>query len=83
MNYSLELVSNPLIPLETKRLRVHAPDDARRLQGVYSQPEVGRYLLDEPWTPEDAARHVLERLIKTDLDGDEAALALVIEHDGT
>lgn len=74
-----------LLPLTTERLRLrgHEYSDAVWLQSVYSHPEVARYLLDEPWTPEDAARHVSERLVKTDLDSDAAALALVIERDGT
>ncbi|SJM68760.1 GNAT family N-acetyltransferase [Gulosibacter sp. 10] len=74
-----------LLPLATDRLRLraHESSDAEWLQGVYSQPEVARYLLDEPWTPEDAAKRTEERLVKTDLDSDAAALALVIERDCT
>ncbi len=74
-----------LLPLTTDRLtlRAHESDDEGRLHGIYSQPEVARYLLDEPWTEADATRHVSERLAKTDLDDESHALALVIEHEGT
>ncbi|MDO5051433.1 MAG: GNAT family protein [Pseudoclavibacter sp.] len=71
-------------PLETERLRLrlHEPDDARWLHGLYSRPDVARYLLDEPWTAEFARDKLAERLLKTGLDADSAALALVIEHEG-
>lgn len=73
-----------LLPLTTDRLmlRAHESGDAVWLQGIYAQPEVARYLLDEPWSEADATRHVSERLAKTDLDGEAAALALVVERDG-
>ncbi len=72
------------LPITTQRLRLraHTPDDAAALQAFYSLPDVARYLLDEPWTVEDAAEKVSERLPKTDLDGAAQALALVIETDG-
>ncbi|MDO5513339.1 GNAT family N-acetyltransferase [Corynebacterium sp.] len=74
-----------LLPLTTDRLtlRAHTSGDAAWMHQIYSQPEVARYLLDDPWTETDAARHVEERLAKTNLDSDAAALALVIERDGT
>lgn len=74
-----------LLPLRTPRLvlRVHRPEDAGWLQRIYAQPDVARYLLDEPWTPHDAVSHVEERLGKTDLDGPSGALSLVIERGGT
>ena len=43
---------------------------------------VARYLLDEPWSLDNASRQVTERLTQTDLNGEAHALALVIEHDG-
>lgn len=49
---------------------------------MYSQPRVARYLLDEPWSRDDAAKRVSERLAKTDLNSDARALALVVEHNG-
>jgi len=73
-----------VLPLATDRLtlRAHESDDAVWLHRIYAQPEVARYLLDEPWTQADAARKVSERLAKSDLDSEAAALALVIERDG-
>ncbi|MCQ9366778.1 GNAT family N-acetyltransferase [Brevibacterium sp. 91QC2O2] len=72
------------LPLRTERLilRVHRTDDADALRIVYCRPEVARFLLDEPWTPQDAIVKTAERVPKTDLDGETGALALVIEHAG-
>lgn len=52
-------------------------------QHIYSQPEVCRYLQEEPWTTTDAVKNVSDRMKKTDLTGPSAALAIVIEHDRT
>lgn len=72
------------LPIRTDRLelRAHREADIEALHGIYSRPDVARYLLDDPWTEEDARRKVAERLPKADLDGESAALALVIEHEG-
>lgn len=64
------------------RLRLHTPGDAGALCALYSQKDVSRYLLDDPWTEEDAVRHVADRCVKTGMDGDSGALAVVIERDG-
>lgn len=63
------------------RLRLHVSNDCSWLHRIYSRPDVARYLLDEPWTIEDADRHTAERVAKTDLDGDSGALAVVVERD--
>ncbi|MCI6574739.1 GNAT family N-acetyltransferase [Corynebacterium kozikiae] len=72
------------LPLTTQRLklRAHTPEDVIALQRFYSQPEVARFLLDEPWSQEDATAKVEERLPKTDLNGPTNSLALVIEVEG-
>ena len=57
--------------------------DVAWLHELYSRPDVARYLLDEPWTVEVTRDKLTERQSKTDLDGETAALALVIEYDGT
>ncbi|SED78064.1 GNAT family N-acetyltransferase [Ruania alba] len=75
-----EAVSFPVCT-DRLRLRRHIPGDCTWLHSVYSRPDVARYLLDEPWTIEDAERHAAERAEKTDLDGDSGALALIIERD--
>ncbi|TLP70691.1 GNAT family N-acetyltransferase [Nesterenkonia sphaerica] len=72
-------------PRETDRtlLRPHQESDAAPLQRIYSQTEVARYLLDDPWSEMEAEQRVQQRLSQTGLDQDNGALALVIEHDGT
>ena len=77
-------MTSTFLPLHTERLilRPHDTDDADVLLGIYSRPEVARFLLDEPWTAEAARDKTAERVRRTDLDGDTGALALVIEHDG-
>ena len=72
------------LPIATDRLtlRTHEVSDTTQLHKIYSQPEVARYLLDEPWSKQDASRNVSERLSKTDLDKDQGALALVVVHQG-
>jgi RimJ/RimL family protein N-acetyltransferase len=71
------------LPVRTSRLslRAHQKTDAPSLHRIYAQPDVARYLLDDPWTPETAQQKIGERIPKTDLDGETGALALVIERD--
>lgn len=78
------MVDAMLLPLQTARLtlRSHEAHDAGWLHHIYSQPNIARYLLDEPWTQHDATTHVEQRLAKTDLNGPAGALSLVVEHDG-
>ena len=70
-------------PLTTERLslRLHRPGDETWLERVYRRPEVARFLLDPPWTPEMAEERARERLGRTGLATETGALALVIEHD--
>lgn len=72
-----------LFPLSTERLelRLHRPADIDWLVEVYSQPEVARFLLDDPWTEVDAVEALSKRLARTDLYGDAGAVDLVIERD--
>ena len=83
-HYQRDLKPTAQWPLATERLRLrpHNADDAEWLHELYSQPDVARYLLDEPWTAEVTHDKLTERLAKTDIDGETGALALVIEHDG-
>ncbi|MGP5930400.1 GNAT family N-acetyltransferase [Corynebacterium glyciniphilum] len=76
--------THPLSIVTTDRLhlRLHTRADVGALHGIYSQEDVARYLLDDPWTEEDAARHVADRCAKTGVDGGSGALAVVIERDG-
>lgn len=74
----------PDLPLVTDRLRLrlYRREDAVAQQRLYARPEVARYLLDDPWTPEDAETKVGQRLTRTGLDGPSRSLALVVEHAG-
>lgn len=69
-------------PIATERLqlRPHTEADAAPLQAIYALPDLVRYLPCEVWTHDDAVAKVAEYIPRTDLDGDTAALALVIEH---
>lgn len=70
-------------PLRTPRLtlRPHHEADVDWLYRVYSQPEVARYLLDDPSSVEDAEKRVCDRISHNDLDGQSGSLALVIERE--
>ena len=83
-HYRRDLAPTVQWPLATERLRLrlHNADDAGWLHELYSQPDVARYLLDEPWTAEVARDKLAERLGKTGLDGESGSLALVIELEG-
>ncbi|KIP51749.1 GNAT family N-acetyltransferase [Leucobacter komagatae] len=71
-------------PIQTDRLllRPHTEADAAALQPIYANPDVARFLLDDPWTEEVAREKVAERLPKTDLVGPSGAVSLVIEFEG-
>lgn len=71
------------LPLVTERLRLraHTPGDASWLHRVYAQPDVARYLLDDPWDAARAAREAVTHEPKSDLDGGTHTLALVIERE--
>lgn len=71
------------LPLVTDRLRLrqHETEDVEPLQRIYGRPDVSRFLLEEPWSLEDAERKVHERLSRNDLEGGNGALSLVIEFD--
>ncbi|MFD6133336.1 GNAT family N-acetyltransferase [Streptomyces diastaticus] len=84
LRYARKIGPLSLFPVNTPRLRLRLHDhaDAVPLQRIYGRADVARYLLDEPWTETDAARHLAERVAKTGLDDGSTALALVIEHEG-
>ena len=73
-----------MLPLRTQRLqlRLHTGDDVTALQRIYSREDVATYLLEGPWSEEDAERQIAKRITRTDLDGEAAALAVIIEHQG-
>jgi RimJ/RimL family protein N-acetyltransferase len=63
-------------------LRLHRGGDLDRLVAIHSQPEVARYLLQEPWTAEDGEAQLERRRRRTELAEPVGALALVIEREG-
>lgn len=74
--------SSTLEPVRTDRLvlRPYRPDDAGNLLHYYGLANVSRYLLNEPWTLDDAREAVRARESRRDLaDG---AIALVVEYEG-
>jgi len=54
----------------------------RPLLALYSQPEVARFLLEEPWSHADAEVQIKQRLERTDLFGPQESLSLAIEFQG-
>lgn len=84
ITYSRSLERTAHLPLATERLtlRLHADGDASDLQRIYSRPDVARFLLEEPWTVQDAERQIGERLARTGLETGDGQLAAIIEHDG-
>src|SRR5690625_2100628 len=77
-------MTSPWLPVHTDRLRLrlYEPTDHPWLLDLFGRPDVARYLLDEPWTPELATQRLAERTGRTGLDGDAGALALAVEHEG-
>ncbi|MFE5307086.1 GNAT family N-acetyltransferase [Isoptericola sp. NPDC056605] len=72
------------LPVTTGRLvlRAHRAEDLEPLLAYYADPEVARYLLEEPWTPDVGEAQLAKRLARTSIDEPGSALALVVEHDG-
>ncbi|WP_392508751.1 GNAT family N-acetyltransferase [Naumannella halotolerans] len=72
------------LPIRTERLllRAYRPDDVADSLAYYSDPEVARYLLDDPWTLELATQRVNERVERVGIEPPSAGLALVVERDG-
>lgn len=72
------------LPLTTERLTLRPlrRDDLGPLLAIYADETVARYLLDEPWTPDEARAQVAKRVQRTGLDTEAGALALTIEHAG-
>ncbi|WP_229660907.1 nitroreductase/quinone reductase family protein [Marmoricola endophyticus] len=77
-------VPPPELPLRTERLvlRLHLPTDLDAVLDYQSRPEVARYLLEEPWTREEAQRQLDKRLRRRHVDGVGSGLSLVAEHAG-
>lgn len=78
------LHATPYLPRRTPRLllRLHRGSDAAALHRFRSRPEVARFLLEEPWDQEEAARQIRDRLRSTGLESGTGRLAVAIEHEG-
>lgn len=71
-------------PIHTERLvlRTFRADDVDAMLHYQSRPDVARYLLNEPWSREEALRQVAKRLTSIGLGGPDDVLALAVELDG-
>lgn len=85
LHYSCPIERTSLLPMETERLtlRLHQHGDAAPLQQIYSKPDVARYLLDEPWSQEEAESRISTRVGQVALDQPGTALSLVIEYENS
>lgn len=79
-----ELPAAAELQLTSERLTLRPVEraDTESLLSFYSQPGVARYLLEEPWSPEDAHRALTRRLPQVSLSGIDHSRTLVVEHDG-
>lgn len=76
------MAPDALLTTDRLSLRLHRGDDLPRLVSIYSQPDVARFLLEEPWTTESGEVHLGRRLARTGLDEPAGSLALAVEHEG-
>lgn len=79
-----DVVVNPNALVTTARLslRLHRESDLERLVAIHSQPEVARFLLEEPWTLDSGATNLERRIERTGLDEPAGSLALAVEREG-
>ncbi|MEG3616444.1 GNAT family protein [Isoptericola haloaureus] len=73
-----------VLPVRTSRLvlRTYREGDVEPMLAYYSDPEVARFLLEEPWTREEAEVNVARRMLRDGIHEPGSALALVVEHEG-
>ncbi|MGH3446579.1 MAG: GNAT family N-acetyltransferase [Nocardioidaceae bacterium] len=67
---------------ERLTLRPHRDDDLQAMLTYYADPDVARYLLEEPWTQEYAEAQLTKRIARQHIGAPDQALALVVERDG-
>lgn len=79
-----DVVVNPDALVTTARLslRLHRESDLERLVAIHSQPEVARFLLEQPWTLDSGATNLERRIERTGLDEPAGSLALAVEREG-
>lgn len=74
-------MADALFPHRTERLRLrfHEERDEADLLRVYRREDVARYLLEEPWTPEQTRERLAKRITRRTLFEEPHALSLIIE----
>lgn len=74
-------MADALFPHRTERLalRFHEPRDHDDLLRVYRREDVARYLLEEPWTPEQTTERLAKRITRRTLFDEPHSLSLIIE----
>lgn len=74
-------MADELFPHRTERLtlRFHEPRDHDDLLRVYRREDVARYLLEEPWTPEQTSERLARRITRRTLFDEPHSLSLIIE----
>ena len=84
IHFNRELVAPIRWPLVTERLqlRLFQPGDTEWLYQLYSQPDVARFLLDEPWTKEVTEEKLAGNLAKTGIESPNGSLELAVEYQG-
>lgn len=78
------MLAAPFLPLKTDRLvlRPYEVRDVEPTLAYYSDQEVSRYLLSEPFTPKTAKEAVEKRLQRIHPTRSGESLALVVQHEG-
>ena len=73
--------TQPSWPLRTERLalRRYRSDDVGWMASLYARPDVARFLLEDPWTPQQAQENLTKRMTKNGLEGPSGALSLTID----
>ena len=79
----MQRVAELVLPIQTERLllRAHRLDDMESLLDYYSDPDVARYIPWQPWSRDEAEVHIHKRVERTEIDGHDSALALVVERE--
>lgn len=59
--------TQPSWPLRTERLalRRYRSDDVGWMASLYARPDVARFLLEDPWTPQQAQENLTKRALRT------------------
>ncbi|MFT0848480.1 GNAT family N-acetyltransferase [Actinomycetaceae bacterium L2_0104] len=71
LHYGREIDREAFLPLQTQRLRLRLFErgDVAALQRIYGRSDVSRFLLEEPWSGEDAERNVSAWMANSGIEG--------------